>query len=319
MGLDWRPLTVEDAPQWTALQAAIQAADGDDEDVTEQDVRERFDDPDQQFATGSAAVWDGRALAGYGVLMCRSVAEPVHDMLYQGGVHPSYRGRGLGGELLDWAERAAVPLHDQRFPGHPLTLSAGCVSTNAAVIDLYEQRGYAPARSFHEMVRDLAVPIPQPVVPAGVQLTGYRPDLAADALLVRNEAFADHWGSTETSPERWAHFLDSGAFRPRFSVLAYEDSEPLGMLIAREHDAFQARTGLRDLHIALVGTRAAGRKRGIASAMLLTALTAARAAGFDRSSLNVDAESLTDAVRLYERLGYAVTSTWISYRKELAA
>ncbi len=30
---------------------------------------------------------------------------PVHDMRHEGGVHPSYRGRGLGGELLDWAEK----------------------------------------------------------------------------------------------------------------------------------------------------------------------------------------------------------------------
>jgi mycothiol synthase len=317
MGFDKRPLAPGDITAWAALLTAIQAADGDDEYTSEQDLRERFNDPEENFADGSLAVCDGPAMAGFGVLICRSVADPEHDMLYQGGVHPAYRGRGLGGDLLDWAERAAIPLHNGRFSGRPLSLGTGCLSTNAAAIALYEQHGYQPARWWHEMVRDLSAAVPPPVVPAGVRVTAYQPDMAEDARLIRNESFRDHWGSTQTSPERWAHFLASAAFRPRFSFLAYQESEPLGMLIARESDAYHARTGRRDLHIALVGTLAKGRKRGIATALLLTTMSAARADGYDRASLDVDSGSLTDAVRLYEHVGFAVTSTWVSYRKQL--
>lgn len=54
-------------------------------------------------------------MVGYGVLTCRSGADPVHDMSHEGGVHPSYRGHGLGAELLDWAEQIAVPLHNDRM------------------------------------------------------------------------------------------------------------------------------------------------------------------------------------------------------------
>jgi mycothiol synthase len=233
-------------------------------------------------------------------------------------VHPSYRGRGLGGELLDWAEKTAVPLHDDRFPGRPLSLSSGCLSSNAGAVALHEQRGYQPVRWFHSMVRDLSAAIPQAVIPAGVQVTGYTPDMADHARLVRNEAFRDHWDSTETSAEAWAHFLATSAFRPAYSFLAYAGSEPLGMVISCEHDAYQARTGRRELYIALVGTRAAGRKRGIATALLITAMSAARAAGYDQASLGVDADSLTDAVRLYENVGFTVALTWTVYRKRLA-
>lgn len=318
MGFDRRPLTPADVADWAALLTAVHLADGEDEYTSEQDLRERFEDPEQDFATGSVAFYDGATMAGYGTLMCRGAADPVHDMLYMGRVHPSYRGRGLGGELLDWAEHAAVPLHNQRFPGRPLSLATGCLSTNAAAVALYEQRGYQPARWFQEMVRDLSAPVPPPVVPAGVRITAYRPDMAGHALLVRNESFRDHWGSTQTSPEHWAHFLAAAAFRPGFSFLAYEESEPLGMLIARESEAYQAHTGRRDVHIALVGTRAAARKRGIATALLLTTMAAARADGYDRASLDVDSDSLTGAVRLYEHLGFIVASTWISYRKQLS-
>jgi mycothiol synthase len=318
MGFDRRPLTPGDAKAWATLLNAIQDADGDDDYTSEQDLLEAFSQPDQDFASGSIAIYDGLTMVGYGVLTRRSVADPVHDMRHEGGVHPSYRGRGLGGELLDWAEKTAVPLHNDRFPGRPLSLSSGCLSSNTGAVALLEQRGYQPVRWFHSMVRDLSAAIPQAVIPAGVEITAYSPDMAEHARLVRNEAFRDHWGSTETSAEAWAHFLAASAFRPAYSFLAYTGSEPLGMLISREHDAYNIKTGRRDLYISLVGTRAAGRKRGIATALLITAMSAARADGYDQASLGVDADSLTDAVRLYEHVGFTVALTWTAYRKRLA-
>jgi mycothiol synthase len=318
MGVDWRPLTPPDAHAWTALLTAIQDGDGTGDYVSEADQRETFASPNHDFARGSMAVYDGEVMAGFGVLSMRSVADPEHTMMHEGGVHPAYRGRGLGTQLLDWAERAALPLHDTRFPGRPLSLSSGCVSTNEPAVALFEQRGYQPVRWFHDMVRDLSAPLPDAEAPDGVTIAGYHEDMAEHARLVRNESFRDHWGSTETSRESWAHFLAATSFRPAFSFLAYAGSEPIGMLIAREPAAYRQHTGQRDLHIALVGTRAAGRKRGIATALLLTAMAAARADGYDQASLGVDADSLTGAVRLYERVGFTVAHTWNAYRKQLA-
>jgi mycothiol synthase len=314
---DRRPLTPDDARDWATLLAAIQDADRSNDYSSEEDLLEAFSWPGEDFTRGSIAIYDGRTMVGYGVVTSRSEAEPVHYMRHEGGVHPSYRGRGLGAGLLDWAEQTAVLLHDDRFPGRPLSLSSECLSSNARAVALHEQRGYQPVRWFHSMVRDLSTAIPRAVIPAGVQITGYTPDMTEHARLVRNEAFRDHWGSTETSAENWAYFLASAAFRPEFSFLAYAGSEPLGMLISREHDAYNTRTGHRDLHISLVGTRAVGRKRGIATALLATVMSAARAAGYDQASLGVDADSLTGAVRLYERVGFTVALTRTAYRKRL--
>lgn len=130
MGFDRRPLAQRDAGHWAALLTAIQHADKSDEYSSEEDLREEFGYPDQDFANGSIAIYDGRTMVGYGVLTCRDAADPVHDMRYEGGVRPSYRGRGVGGDLLDWAENTAVPLHNERFPGHPLSLSSGCLTHN---------------------------------------------------------------------------------------------------------------------------------------------------------------------------------------------
>lgn len=119
MGLGRRPLAPDDTKAWAALLNVIQDADGSDDCTSEEDLLEAFSQPDQEFASGSIAIYDGLDMVGYGVLTRRSVADPVHDMRHEGGVHPSYRGRGPGGELLDWAEKTAVPLHNDRFPGGP--------------------------------------------------------------------------------------------------------------------------------------------------------------------------------------------------------
>ena len=136
---------------------------------------------------------------------------------------------------------------------------------------------------------------------------------------MRNEAFRDHWGSTDDTAAQWAHFLAYSTFRPALSFLAYAGQEPLGIIFGHEYDAYTAATGRRDLSIPLVGTRRAGRKRGIASALLARALAEARAAGFATASLGVDADSPTGALGLYERAGFTVRETWIAELKAVLA
>jgi ribosomal protein S18 acetylase RimI-like enzyme len=151
----------------------------------------------------------------------------------------------------------------------------------------------------------------------GIEIAEFTAARSADALLVKNESFRDHWGSTESSPESWAHNTGSSAFRPALSFLAYGAGQPLGVLLSFEFDAETIATGRRDLYIQTVGTRRAGRGRGIATALLGRALRAAAAGGFGTASLEVDADSPTGAVRLYERAGFAIRSTSVSMAKAL--
>jgi mycothiol synthase len=167
------------------------------------------------------------------------------------------------------------------------------------------------------MLRDLTTGLPESPVPAppGVDIVRITPDRHEDARLVHNEAFRDHWGSTETTAEAWAHFMAGHAYRPAFSFLPYADAEPLGLIIGRESEAYALATGVRDLDIPVVGTRRAGRQRGIATALLVRAMSAARAAGYASASLGVDADSPTRAVGLYQRAGFTIDHTSVIYLK----
>ncbi len=313
----WRPIERGDAGNWSDLMTAIQTADHGWEYLSEQDLVEEFGDPDCDFARGSMGIFADGTMAGYGTLASRTSADPVHEMRYWGGVHPAYRERGLGNRLLAWAEAAAVPLHRERFPDRPLSLSGFCLSHNAAGAALYAARGYRPVRWFHAMVRDLTTALPEVPVPPGVEITAFTPERSDDARLIRNEAFQDHWGSTETSAEGWAHFMEISAFRPAFSFVAYGQGEPVGFVISHEYDAWAKATGVQDLYVATLGTRRAGRKQGIGSALLSRAMTAAKAAGCTTASLVVDADSPTGALGLYQRAGFTVDHTAVTQAKPL--
>jgi mycothiol synthase len=308
--LGWRPLTPEQAGDWARLLAAIEAVDREDEHVTEQELLADFSDPYRDFGRGSVAVYDGATMVGFSLLGVRTAADPVHEMHLHGGVHPAYRRRGLGGRLLDWAEQAAVPLHRDHYPGRPLSLYGACLSRNAGALALFAAHGYRESRWFYGMTRDLTAPLPEVGVPSGVQIAGFTAERSDDALLVRNEAFRDHWGSTEDSAESWAHFTGQRTFRPALSFLAYAAGEPLGIVLSEEYDGDTKATGQRDLCIGVVGTRRGGRKRGVATALLARALAEGSAAGFATASLGVDADSPTGAPGLYQRAGFTVRHTW---------
>ena len=312
---DWRPIEPGDVAAWSALLAAIQSADRSWELISEDDLRHRFGYPGGDSAGSSVGIYaaDG-SMVGYGTLESRDEADPVHEMRYSGGVHPAWRQRGLGGRLLDWAEAAAVPLHRECHPDRPLTLLGRCLSRNAAAIALYAAHGYHPVRWFHAMTRDLTTELPSVPAPPGTEIAVFTPARSEDARLIRNEAFRDHWGSTPTSAEDWAHYLAGRAFRPEFSFLAYAGGAPAGFVISQEYADIP---GVRELFIATLGTRRAARKQGIGSALLFRALGEGQAAGFTLASLVVDAGSPTGALGLYERAGFTVDHTSVTQAKAL--
>lgn len=320
--LTFRPLDRDQIPAWTRLLAAIEAEDKQEINVSEDELAEDFDDPDYDFPAGSIAAYQGEVMVGYARLICRSAADPVHNMYQDAAVHPAHRGGGIGTTLLRWAERAAVGLHESRFPGSPLALHATYAAGNASAVALFAAHGYREVRWFHLMRAWLPAGGEWSVAAAaqqrGIRIAGFDEQRSPDALFVRNEAFRDHWGSTVATPESFAHLTGSSAFRPSASFVGYgTDGEPLGVLLSMEFDGDTAATGVRELYIQTVGTIATARRQGIATALLVTALATGAAAGYDRAALHVDADSPTGAVGLYQRAGFSVVTTSVTVAKEL--
>jgi ribosomal protein S18 acetylase RimI-like enzyme len=66
-----------------------------------------------------------------------------------------------------------------------------------------------------------------------------------------------------------------------------------------------------------LGTLRSHRKRGIASALVLTACRAFREQGFTHAALGVDSESPTGANRLYQTLGFTELNKSVQHQLEI--
>ena len=231
---DWRPLDPGQAGAWADLLAAVEAHDHSDEVLGESDLLEEFADPNKDFARGSIAVYDGATMIGHSVLMFREVPGDVHDMHEWGTVRPEFRGRGVGARLLQWSQQAAIGLHTDVDPDLPLSLDGSCLVRNTEAMELFAAQGFEQARWFHRMTMGLTADLPRPANPPGVSISTLTAEHHAAAMSVRNEAFGDHWGSTEMSPQAWEHCLGYSAFRPGFSFIAYADRAPVGIVIGHE-------------------------------------------------------------------------------------
>jgi GNAT superfamily N-acetyltransferase len=106
--LQYRPFTPEtDFAPLVALLGAVAASDRDGEDVSEATLRERLGwpghDPERDRVVAFADAREG-TLAGYGALF--KTASDANADVYV-AVHPAWRRRGIGAQLLTLlAERA---------------------------------------------------------------------------------------------------------------------------------------------------------------------------------------------------------------------
>jgi mycothiol synthase len=320
--VQWRPVGLADVPAMTELFADIEELDQYGWHFDAGFLARWLADPGIDRGRGTTAAFAAGRMVAAGVLAARDEADPVHAMHYEGGVHPAYRGRGLGTRLLDWAVGAAVPLHEDRFAGRPLTIQCGFPVSDEAAASLFARHGFAPVRYFRAMTRRVdRRDLPPVRVPEGYEIIPYRADLDEAMRVAKNEAFRDHWGVTPTPPEVWRSQFTGREFCPGLSPLAVDPAtgQIVGLIVTHLRTGHTAATGRRDAHLADVATLRQARGRGIATALLATTLHAACDAGFDTASLNVDAENPTGALRVYEKSGFEVVDTWVAYGRAVAS
>jgi GNAT superfamily N-acetyltransferase len=226
-----------------------------------------------------------------------------------GGVHPDRRGEGIGRELLAWQLERAAARRAEIAPDAQWLAQVAAGTADASALRLCERLGFTIARYFLQMT---APTDPPPVAPLadGLRITGPSQEQERRLYAAHTAAFADLWGFQARPFESWAALtVRSEAFRPELSRLALAGDEIAGYVLAYE-DAVPGRVYLGQL-----GTAAAWRRRGVASALLADVLSAAAGAGYTRAALDTDAASPTGAVGVYERAGFAVDQSIAVYRR----
>ncbi|GMA32582.1 GNAT family N-acetyltransferase [Litorihabitans aurantiacus] len=309
MPLSWTHLTDADTPDWADLTAVLAEHDGTDEIYSAQDLAEELLEHGFDPALDSWAVREDGVLVAYGQLRVSSAltSEGWARANVDGGVHPHWRGRGIGTQLLERMEPRARALAAERHPGAPVQLRASGGREGSDARDLLADHGYAPVRYFTDMARSLPG---EALGPLDARVRVLTEEMSEAVRLAHNEAFASHWGSTAQSPERWADHIGASASRLADSRVVLDDD---GTVLAY---ALCGQWVDRELYVSLVGTRPEARGRGLARAVLEATVADAAASGrYDLIELGVDTEHPSGAGRLYASVGFAPVRTIAVYAK----
>ncbi|WP_170317046.1 GNAT family N-acetyltransferase [Acrocarpospora corrugata] len=317
MSLRWESLRSEDVGAWAALVDAAEIVDKTGERYDAGDLAEQLGDSLVDVEGGTRAVWDGDVLVAVGLLRCGPSGDPSHRMFFEGVAHPAYRRRGVGRELTRWALQTAPRLSEARYPGRPVELHVDVSERNPGKAALFEHEGYTPQRWFFVMRRDLADDVPDVAIPEGIRVTGFDFAYDAEARDVRNESFADNWGSARQTEESWRQgYTGTRSFRPDLSFLAIADAQVAAILLTHYFEADTVATGHREAWISTIGTLRAWRKRGVAGALMRATLTEAKTQGFSRVMLVVDTDNPTGALSLYRAAGFVEEHKHSRYVRE---
>ena len=301
--LTGRPASEDDLPQVLELVRASDTADVGSTDYSAADL-----DDDWRTAVGAnGAAWvvvGKKGVVGFATAAVRS-GQRVDAL---GWVAPDQRGRGAGSWLAARAEELARERLD--LPDGPLIFHWIHHPVEDAQA-LLRARGYEHIRSSYRMsiALDQApvdAPLPDDVTVRSVEPTeDLRPVYEA-----AESAFADHWGHVIRTFEEWREQrTGSSYFDPSLWLLA----ESEGRIVAVSLCSIDEGDGWVDT----LGVVPERRREGLGRAMLLRGFDALRGRGLVTARLNVDAENVSGATRLYEAAGMHVDRQYDAMAKRL--
>lgn len=231
-------------------------------------------------------------------------------------VLPEHRDKGIGSYLVHWAEARARGFISEAPPEARVTLRLSTPVVVPQAQALFEDQGFQHIRTFYRMTIEMDAPPPEPVWPDGITVRVLR-DLDDDlraAVAANDDAFQDHWGYLPVAFEKWKHWIDNDPdFDRTLYFLAMDGNEIAGTCFCRPKMPEDAGLGWVDD----LGVRRAWRRRGLGEAFLRHAFGEFWRRGQRKVGLGVDATSLTNATRLYEKVGMRVTRENRQYEKEL--
>ena len=316
MTIEIRPTSPNDIASLHALNRLIETGDQIPIVTPIEEFEDWVDDPHFSFENDSRVAIGNGELVGFARLWHRPSTEIQARVYMIGGVDPLHRRQGIGSKLLEWQMNRGREILAEAPAGLPRYLRTVAYVFEKEAIALYEKHGLAPIRYSYELIRPVSEVEAVPETP-GIDIVAWDPERDEELRQVTNASFADHWGSTPLDPEAWKHRLESFGVRLDLSYMALDRNQVVGIMLAGHFPSDEELTGRLDGWIQTLGTLRSHRKRGIASALVLTACHAFRDEGFTHAALGVDSESQTGAYRLYQKLGFTELTKSVQHQLEV--
>ena len=239
--------------------------------------------------------------AGYALV----VPEPsIGRTIIEGVVHPAFRGRGIGRELLEWAVRHSNALGAKL--AHASTPPGGVAAQRLLV-----------GAGFREASRQWQMRLELKDLSRGKPVSGYEiRHMAAgeEAVLteLQNRAFAGSWGFAPNVPEEAAYRARMRGGKPEETLFLVAGGRPVAYCWTRSHAPDGERVGI----VWMIGADPDVRGRGFGRAMLLESIDYLKGKGAGAVELTVYQDN-TPAVQLYRATGFREQGEIIWYELRL--
>ena len=255
--------------------------------------------------TGYIDVWD--------------ISQPHVTKYVWGVLHPDHWDDLRYHDMLAWAEDLARQRIRLAPQGARVTMSQGLSSIDHRRKKALESYGYQLVRHFYRMEINFKEKPSAPNIPDGITIEPIDIEIELkDALLALEDGFKDHWGHVERPIEevmaQWQHSMKNDQhFDPSLWFLAKSGGQIAGVCYCTPKTVEDPHMGW----VNLLCVRRPWRRLGLGMALLLTAFNTFYQRGQKGVGLGVDASSLTNATRLYEKAGMHVTQQYDTYEMEL--
>jgi mycothiol synthase len=219
-------------------------------------------------------------------------------------VHPEHRGHGVGAALVH-----ALPPGRLRLWAHGQHPAAAALAAGL---------GFERSRVLWQMRRSLYAPLPAPVYPDDITVRTFVVGQDEDEWVAVNARAFEHlpdqgsWTCADLMSREQEPWFDPGGF-----FIAERDGKMVGFHWTKVHggDDDPATHGHQAIgEVYVVGVDPSAQGLGLGPALTLTGLRHLRALGLPSVMLYVD-EANTNAIRVYERLGFSRWDTDVSYRR----
>ncbi len=316
-GLSFRRFAGEsDYPLLAELIAAANMADGIDWLPSTDNLRIDYEhtdgmDPHLDVLIAEA---DGQ-LVGYGQVQ-RDVRDGTAVHWTSGTVLPEFRRGGLGRAILRANEARLREISTRFEDTTDRAFDSWVDDKQSGATELLTSEGYRPIRWGMSMRRQGLDDVAEVPLPEGLELRPVRQEDHRRIFQADNEAFRDHWGHRESTDEDFLRTFSMPELDTSLWRVAWDGDEVAGVVtnwIWREENE---KLGVRRGWLERVSVRRAWRRRGLAKALIASALVALRDAGMDEAMLGVDTENPSGAVGLYEAVGFRVKDRATHFRKE---
>jgi mycothiol synthase len=228
-----------------------------------------------------------------------------------------HRNLGIETFLLEWGKARAEEQLVHCPPDVQVVLHVGANIKHPYRKSVMEAYGFKDVRHFYFMRIDMTEQPPKPDFPTGFSIRGMRyPEELAESVQVDIDSFRDHWGFVESDFDEELkgikYELDNNPiFDPELYMIIIDDStgKIVGNIWLLQEYSGHPEWGYVDG----VAVLREYRGRGLAENGLRQAFHVLYARGKSTVTLWVDSDSLTGALRLYEKVGMYVKEETMRY------